>query len=108
MGFSFVSHREEIFSAAMLPPTGRVVEIYQVEIVSIQRVRRDSELPDRVGTLHLTLNWLPWLTIFPGLKTIRIKEDLDFDELKSHPTMEFVKGRDWIIAIEDRFGEAIF
>lgn len=95
------------FTSWVCLDTAGFPRVPQVRTLSIQRVLEDeSALWDPVGTLHHTLS-LPWLSLFPGLQAIRIREDLDFGEVKRHPTMAFVEEEGWTTRIEDAYGEPL-
>lgn len=102
---TFTNDAEEVYNSPMQPDIVGLNPAPQVTTISIQRVVKDSELSDPIGTLHHAIR-LPWKTLFPGLQAIRIRENVDLSEVMEHPTMAFVRDEGWTIRIEDRSGES--
>ena len=87
-------------SGIELPPLPRVTTI------SFQRMVTQGIMGDAIGTLRHTLA-LPWKDSFPSLATVRIMEDLDFDEVAAELRREQDRGVGWGFRIEDRFADVL-
>ncbi|KAJ3512807.1 hypothetical protein NMY22_g15226 [Coprinellus aureogranulatus] len=105
--FTLTADAPDIFAGPMDPVIVGVPPVPQVTSVSIQRVvTGENEMDDPEGTFHHVL-LLPWVDVFPGLRSIRIREDIDLEAVLAHPAMAIVRDKGWKIGIEDRFGESL-
>ncbi|KAJ3530615.1 hypothetical protein NMY22_g8498 [Coprinellus aureogranulatus] len=105
--FTLTADAQDIFAGPMDPVIVGVPPVPQVTSVSIQRVvKGENEMDDPEGTFHHVL-LLPWVDMFPCLRCIRIREDIDLEAVVAHPAMAIVRHKGWKIGIEDRFGESL-